>query len=336
MRVYKINSFYRNLPTKIKIMKKILALLFTISILFSCGKNLGENTVKNDINTANNSQVLENKKIIYTSFYPIYFLTKSLLWDKAEVINIVPTWWEAHEYEPSLKQIWDLKKSDLIVLNWLWMESYEEKFIKSVWSWKIILLSEKIENLIKLDNKGHKDKHKHNWHDHWNIDPHTWLSPKVYKNMANLLILELEKAWFKDLDKSILLKLEELEKNYDLWLKDCEVKELITSHKAFWYLARDYALVQHPVFGISPEEEPSAKDIANVVDLIKKEKLKYIFSEEFVSPKFAETLIKETWTIVLNLHTIETLTPDEELTKENYVSIMTKNLEKLKTWLKCK
>jgi zinc transport system substrate-binding protein len=46
--------------------------------------------------------------------------------------------------------------------------------------------------------------------------------------------------------------------------------------------------------GISPEEEPSTKDIANVIDLIKKDKLKYIFSEEFVSPKFSQTIKNET------------------------------------------
>ncbi len=298
------------------------------------------NFTNDDIYIQTSSWVVkyEDLKRIYTSFYPINFLTKSLLWHNAEVINIVPTWWEAHSFEPTLKQIWELQKSDLIVLSWLWMESYEEKLIESVWTWKVVILSEKLNNLIKLDENELHDEHEedNHWHEHWDIDPHTWLSPKVYKELANILVFELENAWFKDLDKSILLKLEELEKKYFLWLKNCEVKELVTSHEAFWYLARDYGLAQHPVFGISPEEEPSAKDIASVVDLIKKENLSYIFSEELVSPKFAETIIKETWITVLNLHPLESLTPEEELAKQDYVSIMKNNLEKLKTWLKCK
>lgn len=319
-------------------MKKIFVLFISVFILFSCGKDLQEKQVSNDWKI--NSWVLKNNEIktIYTSFYPIYFLTQSLVWKKVNVINLVPVDWEPHGYEPTLKQTADLQKSDLIILNWLWMESYEEKLLASVWTGKVILLSEQLHNLIKLDDKKHSGEHEdeHNWHDHWESDPHTWLSPKVYINLANILVQELENAWFKDLDKTILLKLEELEKNYSLWMKDCEVKKLVTSHEAFWYLARDYWLIQNPVFGISPEEEPSAKDIVNLVNLIKNEKLNYIFSEEFVSTKFNETIIKETWVIFLTLQPLESLTSKDKIGKEDYISIMTKNLEKLKTWLKCK
>lgn len=328
--MYLIFNFY--------IMKKIFLLLISIFILFSCSKDWGGKEVNN--NWKSNSWVIKDQEIktIYTSFYPIYFLTQSLIWKKVHVINLVPAGWEPHEYEPTLKQTAELQKSDLIILNWLGIESYEEKLRTSVWTGKIILLSEKLNNLIQFDTKKNDNEHgdENNWHNHWNIDPHTWLSPKVYKNLANILVIELEKAWYKDLDTTILLKLEELEKNYSLWMKDCEIKKLVTSHEAFWYLARDYWLIQYPVFGISPEEEPSAQDIAHVVDLIKKDTLHYIFSEAFVSRKFAETIKKETWIDILTLHPLESLSWDEEVAKEDYISIMSKNLEKLKIWLACK
>jgi len=322
-------------------MKKIFVLIASIIILVSCGKQLNES----EIITDELSKEIQ-KKTIYTSFYPIYFLTNSLIWDEATVINLVPAGWEPHEYEPTLKQIGEIQKSDLIILNWLWMESYEAKLIESIWTWKIVLLSEKLDNLIKLNKEEHEAEHEneaehktedeHHWHDHWDTDPHTWLSPKEFKKMANILVSELENAWFNNLDKSVLDRLDDLENKYNLWIKECEVKKLVTSHEAFWYLASDYWLIQHPVFWISPEEEPSAKDITSVIDLIKNEKLDYIFSEEFVSPKFAETIKKETWVTVLTLHPLESLSSDEEIAKEDYISIMEKNLEKLRTWLKCK
>gem|GEM_PF-4581368 len=60
-------------------MKKIFVLLITITILFSCGKNTEEQTVKSDEKVINNTETIEPKKVVYTSFYPIHFLTKSLL-----------------------------------------------------------------------------------------------------------------------------------------------------------------------------------------------------------------------------------------------------------------
>lgn len=316
-------------------MKKSLILILSLFVLFSCSWNEQKTNGVQSTWTETKAQEIENKKTIYTSFYPIYFITKSLLWEEANVINLVPAWWEPHGFEPTLKQIANMEKSNLIILNWLWMESYEEKLLEKFWTWKIILASESLNNLIQIDEEWEHKEEAH-WHDHWNIDPHTWLSPKVYKEIASIIAVELEKAWFKNLDTNFLVKLDELEKNYRLWLQNCEVKKLVTSHEAFWYLARDYALLQHPVFGISPEEEPSAKDIANVVNLIKKEKLPYIFSEAFVSPKFTQTIKKETWVEILTLHTLESLSSDEEIAKEDYISIMKKNLEKLKVWLICK
>lgn len=61
-----------------------------------------------------------------------------------------------------------------------------------------------------------------------------------------------------------------LDNEYALGLKQCEHRTLITSHAAFGYLARDYQLEQVSVAGVSPEEEPSPKTIAGIVELIKK------------------------------------------------------------------
>ena len=304
-------------------MKKCIILIAFIFILFSC-------SIENNSVQENNTywKETQDKKVVYTSFYPIYFLANSLIWSQANVINLVPTWWEPHEFEPTLKQIANMQNSDLIILNWLWIESYEEKLMTSVGTWKVIMVSEELQNLIKLTEENY-------WHEHWNTDPHTWLSPKVYLEMANILAYELEKRWFK-VNKSVILELEKLVLNYDTKLKNCKENKMLNSHQAFWYLARDYNFIQHPIMWISPEEEPSTKDIAEAIKLVKENNLKYIFSEEFVSPKFAQTIKKETWSEVLILHQLETLWDNEEKVWENYISIMNKNLEKLQIWLNCK
>ncbi|MDD2871866.1 MAG: zinc ABC transporter substrate-binding protein [Candidatus Gracilibacteria bacterium] len=328
-------------------MKKItilIALFFTI-LLSSCNNDNQENAgiTENDNQVIQNQESVEQTKklekpVIYTSYYPIYFLTKSLIGGNAQVINLVPAGGEPHDFEPTLKQVAEMSKSNMIVLNGLGMESYEEKLLENVKNVPIVILSEELKDLIELEENQSEDIHEdeNEGHNHGNIDPHTWLSPKQYLQLANILIEKLEKNGFTNLDKSILLRLETLDKSYTNGLMDCKQNQIVTSHEAFGYLARDYGFGQHAVFGISPEQEPSAKDIASVIDLIKKLKLNYIFSEEFVSPKFTDTIKKETGVTVLNLHPLESLSDIDENNNSDYISIMEKNLSLLTTGLECK
>lgn len=306
-------------------MKKIVLSLIISLFLFSCNnENIETNNKK--------SQTNKSIKTIYTSFYPIYYITKELIWKEVNVINLLPEWWEPHEFEPNLKTIEELSKSDLIILNGLWIERYEDKLIETLKNKKVFMLSENLVDLINLNNNLEKS----DWHNHWNIDPHTWLSPKTYKEMANLMINELEKVWYTNLNKAILIKIDELDKQFEIELSKCSKKEFVTSHEAFSYLARDYNLKQKSIFGINPEEEPKAKDIANIIEYIKKEKIPVIYWEKFISKKFIDAVQKETNSEVLELYPLETLTIDEIKNGENYISIMKKNLEALKEWLNCK
>lgn len=338
-------------------MKKIFFSLLFIFVLISCTNDddLNVNQVNNNNEIIDNNNEQKNsdenieKKVVYTSIYPIYFLAKSFLWNNAEVINITPSWWEPHHYEPSLKQIWEMWKANLIILNWLWLEPYEEKLIENLQEVNIVMISEKLSNLLSIEEHSHKEEHDvehedheeehQNWeeyywdHDHWNIDPHTWLSPKLYLELANILYIELENNWFENLDKSIIQDLENLEIKYNEWLSNCKKDKIVTTHKAFWYLARDYWFEQKAILWINPEEEPSAKDITTIIDFIKEQNLNYIYSEKFLSQKLSDTVKNEVWINSLVLQTLETIWEEKD---DNYITIMNENLDNLKIWLECK
>lgn len=102
-----------------------------------------------------------------------------------------------------------------------------------------------------------------------------------------------------------------LDQEFTSGLSQCETRKFVTSHAAFGYPARDYNLTQIPVAGISPEEEPAPKVIAEVVDIVKKEKISALFSEPLVSPKLINTIANETGAKTYLLHPLESLTGDE-------------------------
>ena len=72
--------------------------------------------------TSCNNENTKDKEIIYTSIYPINFITKRIVGDNMEVRNIIPVGVESHGWEPKLKDIADISDAKLVLINGLSME----------------------------------------------------------------------------------------------------------------------------------------------------------------------------------------------------------------------
>src|SRR4030095_7146093 len=71
-------------------------------------------------------------------------------------------------------------------------------------------------------------------------------------------------------------------------------RKLVTSHDAFQYFARDFGFKIYAIEGISTQDEPSSRKIADLINTIKKESVKAVFLEDIEKPKVATTITKET------------------------------------------
>lgn len=67
-----------------------------------------------------------------------------------------------------------------------------------------------------------------------------------------------------------MTKLKQLDADYTTSLKEAKQKSFVTQHAAFGYLALDYGLIQVPIAGLSPEEEPSSGRLAELKEYVKK------------------------------------------------------------------
>jgi zinc transport system substrate-binding protein len=119
---------------------------------------------------------------------------------------------------------------------------------------------------------------------------------------------------------------------YATGLKTCQRKEIFTSHAAFGYLADRYHLTQIALSGLTPEQEPTAQDLAAVSEEAKKYGATTIFYETLVSPKISETIAKQVGAKTAVLDPIEGL---ERGSTGNYLSVMRENLKTLQTALGC-
>jgi ABC-type Zn uptake system ZnuABC Zn-binding protein ZnuA len=130
-------------------------------------------------------------------------------------------------------------------------------------------------------------------------------------------------------------KLKDLDAAYISGLKNCTVHAAVVSHNAFRYMAKQYGFETLAIAGLSPDEEPSSKRIAELADFAKKNDVRVIFFESLVSPKLSETVANEIGAQSLVLNPIEGLTSDEAVKNEDYIRIMKLNLQNLRTALQC-
>jgi zinc transport system substrate-binding protein len=173
------------------------------------------------------------------------------------------------------------------------------------------------------------------------VDPHVWLDPVLYRQVVDRVATALTRAspddaaTFESNADAFGEELGTLDDEYRTGLTGCDRNVIVTAHAAFGYLADGYGLTQQPISGISPDVEPSAGRLAALADLVRREGVTTIFTEELVSPEVAQTLAAETGATTAVLNPIEGLTDEQLAAGEDYVSVMRSNLAVLREALGC-
>ncbi|MBM3934143.1 MAG: hypothetical protein FJ319_07560 [SAR202 cluster bacterium] len=178
-------------------------------------------------------------------------------------------------------------------------------------------------------------------HGHGSLDPHVWLDPlkaiELVKVIRDALIARnpASAAAYTDNADLLIADLNALDSRFQTGLATCSKKQVATSHEAFGYMARRYGFEQMAVSGLSPEAEPSPRDLADLSSRIKKAGIQYVLVEPILSQRLAQTVAKEVNATLLPLHPIESVTLDESRSGETYFTLMDKNLTSLKQALGC-
>ena len=265
---------------------------------------------------------------VVTSFYPLYFFTKEIGGGQVTVENLTPAGTEPHDYELTPRNIVALRESRLLVINGE-LEPWKDK-IDWILSGQGPQVVEVGDGIIRVTEFGPGA-----------VDPHIWLSPRLAKVMVESIAQGLVRGDQVNSDeyltnaKRLLSELDRLDSEFKQGLARCKRREMVVAHTAFGYLALDYGLVQVGIAGLSPDEEPSIKRMAEVASLVKSKEVKTIFFERILSPKLAETIATETGATSAVLDPLEGLTVEDQNTGSNYLSVMRVNLVNLREALEC-
>ncbi|HEY2494190.1 MAG TPA: metal ABC transporter substrate-binding protein [Paenibacillus sp.] len=312
----------------------VSALLFSIVIVVSgCGSNRGDSSPSSD------------RLNVRVSFYPMYEFTKNVAGDLANVETLIPAGVEPHDWEPTPRDLATIEDADVLVYNGAGLEGWIDQVTSAVNNDKLVQVEASHGIAIMEGSEEEKEAHDHDHdhegeeahdHEHGGLDPHVWLSPALAIQEVRNIESGLSKAApqhkdeFKKNADAYIVKLEQLDQEFKSGLSNTKRKDFITQHASFGYLAKEYNLVQVSIAGLSPEQEPSAANMAKVVKFAKENDVQTIFFETLVSSKVAETIAKEIGAESAVLNPIEGLSDEDKANNLDYIGIMHQNLEALK------
>lgn len=270
-------------------------------------------------------------------FYPLYDVTRNVAGDRMSVKSFIPAGVEPHSFDPSPSDLMSLSSAKVFVGTGINFEGMEERFEGSLNPNAVIIHAfDGIDVIEGIDVHKEEETEEVEEEHGEDIDPHVWLSPKNMIVITNNVKEGLKREnpenadFYEQNAANYVSQLQQLDSDLQNGLASCRKDKILTTHAAFSYLARDYGFEQVPIYGLSPEAEPTPHQIAALVDAAKANDLKYVFYEELVDPRVSETIAREVGARTLALNPVESGSE-----QESYIGIMRKNLDNLRVALEC-
>jgi len=240
----------------------------------------------------------EKLKVV-ASFSILGDMVKNVASDDVELKILVGANGDAHEYQPTPADAKAISKADLVIVNGLGFEGWLPRLVKSSGYKGTVLEASKGISSLFLSEKTEKGEPHH--HEHDGKDPHAWqnlANGKIYvKNIRDALIAA-DKAHADDYRKNAKEYLKKLD-DAEIFVKSelakipTQKRKLVTTHDAFAYFAKAYNVEFLAAQGISTEGQPTAADVAKLIDQIRTQKVTTIFLENMTDSRLIKQLEKD-------------------------------------------
>jgi zinc transport system substrate-binding protein len=260
------------------------------------------------------------KNTVVTAFYPLAYAAQTMS-PSAKVENLTPPGAEPHDLELTPQAVARVEKAAVVLYLSHGFQPAVSDAVKRAGGRKIDIL----QGLPLHSARGQEAG--------LSADPHVWLDPVLFEQIVHRIAAALPRPVHTG---PLIADLGALDRDYRNGLAHCERKDIVTSHAAFGYLAQRYGLRQVPITGLTPESEPTPKQLAHVIRLVRQTHTTTVFFERLVSPRLADTVAREVGAHTAVLDPIEGLTPSEQRHGETYLTLMRENLAALRKALACR
>ena len=307
---------------------KKLFLFLLVLFLFVLSCQTAEDEGKND-----------GKLKVVATIFPIYDFARNIGGDRVKVTMLLPPSTDAHNYELKPEDIIKVGKADIFLFTNFEMEQWAYKIINADGDKTSMLAVETGSGtaLLPLADVDEHEKHLSQF------DPHIWLdldnAQKMIDNIATAFIKKdpRQSDYYLKNARKYKLRLIALDQRYRKELVKCQTRTVLhAGHWAFAYLARKYNLIYISAYNASADSEPSPQKMFSMIEQIKAQKIRYIYYEDLVAPRLAETIARETGTGLLKLNNGHDISKNDLKKGSSFITLMEDNLAALKKGMQCR
>lgn len=280
---------------------------------------------------------------VTAAFYPLQFVAERVGGDLVEVSTLTKPGTEPHDLELTPKAVGELSRATAV----LYLAGFQpavDDAVKTQAADAALDVTQSANLIVTGADDGHDhagesaDEHADHAEDGAK-DLHFWLDPTRMAAVATTVGERFaaadpaNAATYTANATALAAELTTLDEEFTAGLATCESTDLVTGHAAFGYLAARYGLGQEGIAGISPDVEPDAAALRDLVAHVRDSGVSTVYAETLVSPALAETIARETGAKVAVLDPLEGLT--DASPGSDYLEVMRANLQTLREGQSC-
>ncbi len=283
-----------------RLARGLLIALIALAAVAGCGRD--------DAATSN------GRVSVAAAIYPLAFVAERVGADRVTTSSLARAGVEPHDLELSPKQAAQLEDVDLVLFEQGFQPALDDAVSRGN-SFDVTSVEPLVDG-----------------------DPHIWLDPVRLGRIVTAVASRLAEIdpdgadVYASAADRLVADLTELDGAFRSGLKTCRLRQFVTSHDAFGYLARRYGLSQVGISGLDPEADPSPARLREVAAFVRAKKVGTIFVEPLVSPKVARTIARETGATTAVLDPVESVAAGSG---DDYLVVMRRNLDALRSALGC-
>ena len=253
--------------------------------------------------------------------------------DEIELLSLIPIGVDPHAFEPSPRDAQALSEADVVLINGFGLEAFLEDLIRQAGGSAPVVSASL--GIAPLPFEGEEHEDEDGAHEEHGADPHTWLDPNNVAHWtdtieAALTALDLSHAEvFASNGEAYRAELATLDREIrDIVSRiPLENRKLVTDHDELGYFADAYGftVVGTVIPGASSLSEPSAGQLADLLDQVKAQQVPAVFVSSVVYPALVETFAADAGIRVAALYAHSLTAPDGPA--PTYLELMRYNAE---------
>lgn len=303
----------------------------------------------------------EERIEVITSFSILADMVEHVGGDHVSVTSLVGPDGDTHVFSPSPTHARTLAEADLVVFNGMQFEGWMERLVdSSEYRGPLVITTEGIDTLAYHGHEhdhahGHDDGHDdpdahddhghddhghgevdsgHDEHDHGDQDPHAWQDLKLSKVYVENIRDGLVEADPGNADayrhnaERYIREIEATDDEIRALLSEIPADaSVVTGHDSFGYFSRAYGIRFLSPAGLSTDVDPSASDMAQLIDVIREQDVKALFHESMTNPATLDQLAEETGLSIAGVLYADALASDGQAS--TYLGMMRHNADVL-------